>query len=51
MANQLFTNVSIFDGSGKKPYSGEVLVQGNRIKEVTRGGNTIRRDGVKVVDG
>jgi len=51
MANQLFTNVSIFDGSGKKPYSGEVLVQGNRIKAIARGGNKIRRDGVKVVDG
>ena len=51
MANQLFTNVSIFDGSGKKPYSGEVLVQGNRIKKIARGGKKIRRNGAKVIDG
>ena len=35
MANKLFTNLVIFDGSGKKPYAGEVLVQGNRIKTVS----------------
>lgn len=35
----LFTNVRILDGSGEFPYSGEVLVQGNRIKQVTRGGS------------
>ena len=32
----LFTNVRIFDGSGEKPYTGEVLVQGNRIARVVR---------------
>ncbi|TXL70935.1 hypothetical protein FHP25_32435 [Vineibacter terrae] len=31
MANVLFTNVRILDGSGSMPYAGEVLVQGNRI--------------------
>ena len=36
MANVLFTNVRIFDGSGDQPYNGEVLVQGNRIARVTR---------------
>jgi N-acyl-D-aspartate/D-glutamate deacylase len=36
MANVLFTNVRIFDGSGEQPYSGEVLVQGNRIARVAR---------------
>ena len=30
----LFTNVRILDGSGAMPVSGEVLVEGNRIKEV-----------------
>ncbi|MEZ5668975.1 MAG: amidohydrolase family protein [Alphaproteobacteria bacterium] len=34
----LFTNVRILDGSGDFPFTGEVLVQGNRIKQVTRGG-------------
>ncbi len=37
MANVLFTNVRILDGSGDYPYAGEVLVQGNRIKRVARG--------------
>ena len=34
MANTLFTNVRIIDGTGAPPYTGEVLVQGNRIKHV-----------------
>ena len=51
MANQLFTDVSVFDGTGKKPYSGEVLVQGNRIKKVARGKAKIERRGVDVIDG
>ena len=33
----LFTNVRILDATGEMPYSGEVLVQGNRIKQITRG--------------
>jgi N-acyl-D-aspartate/D-glutamate deacylase len=37
MANVMFTNVRIFDGSGSQPYHGDVLVQGNRISRVTRG--------------
>jgi N-acyl-D-aspartate/D-glutamate deacylase len=35
MADVLFTNARIFDGSGDLPYSGDVLVQGNRIARVT----------------
>jgi imidazolonepropionase-like amidohydrolase len=35
--NVLFTNVRILDGTGEYPYPGEVLVQGNRIKNVTKG--------------
>ena len=37
MANVLFTNVRIIDGSGAAPFAGEVLVQGNRILRVGRG--------------
>lgn len=51
MANKLVTNVMIFDGTGKKPYLGEVLVQGNRIKTVAKGKDQIARDGAEVVDG
>ena len=31
-----FTNVRILDATGEPPYAGEVVVQGNRIKEVRR---------------
>ncbi|MGE3830041.1 MAG: amidohydrolase family protein [Parvibaculaceae bacterium] len=33
----LFTNVRILDGTGEYPYTGEVQVQGNRIRQVTKG--------------
>src|SRR3979490_3319976 len=33
----LFTNVRILDGTGEYPYTGEVSVQGNRIRQVTKG--------------
>ena len=51
MTQTLFTNVRIFDGSGKKPYRGEVLVQGNRIKTVAKGKKRLERDGAALVDG
>ncbi len=34
MADVLFTNVRIFDGGGEAPFTGDVLVQGNRISRV-----------------
>ena len=51
MANVLFTNVRIFDGSGEHPFSGEVLVQGNRIRRVARGTRATPTAGVTVIDG
>ncbi|MBX5454150.1 MAG: amidohydrolase family protein [Acidobacteriia bacterium] len=33
----LFTNVRILDATGEYPYTGEVLVQDGRIKQITRG--------------
>ena len=39
MADILFTNVRIFDGGGEAPFTGEVLVQGNRIARVVRSGH------------
>ena len=35
MADVLFTNVKIIDGTGAAPYAGDVLIQGNRISRVT----------------
>ncbi|MCK6429151.1 MAG: amidohydrolase family protein [Burkholderiaceae bacterium] len=51
MADVLFTNVRILDGSGSQPYPGEVLVQGDRIRRVTRGARALPVAGVSVVDG
>jgi imidazolonepropionase-like amidohydrolase len=51
MANVLFTNVRIFDGSGSQPYTGDVLVQGNRIARVARGARAIPVAGVQTIDG
>jgi imidazolonepropionase-like amidohydrolase len=51
----LFTNVRILDATGEYPYTGEVLVQGNRIKRVTKGGSsfggTSSAGGATVIDG
>jgi imidazolonepropionase-like amidohydrolase len=49
--NTLFTNVRILDGTGDYPYTGEVLVQGNRIRRVGRGSRTTPTAGVTVIDG
>ena len=54
MADVLFTNVRIFDGSGDMPYTGEVLIQGNRIARVSRTGYGVRPPavlGAQVIDG
>src|SRR5258708_1807971 len=50
MAGVLFTNARILDGSGAAPYSGEVLVDGNRIQRVARGIRAFQTAGVSVVD-
>jgi len=34
----LITNATIFDGTGGKPFVGDLLVEGNRIQSVTPGG-------------
>ena len=51
MPGILFTNVSVFDGSGAQPYRGEVLVEGNRIRRVVRGARNVAFSGLTVVDG
>jgi imidazolonepropionase-like amidohydrolase len=50
----VFTNVRILDGSGDYPFTGEVTVQGNRIRSVTRGSSRVGGAGVggqTVIDG
>ena len=39
MADVLFTNVRIFDGGGDMPFTGDVLVTGNRIARVSKNGH------------
>jgi imidazolonepropionase-like amidohydrolase len=47
----LFTNVRILDGSGQMPYSGSVLVQGNRIAALGRSAAAFSSSGATVIDG
>ena len=51
MANVLFTNVRIIDGTGAPPYPGEVLIQGNRISRISRGERAAPMAGVTIIDG
>ncbi|MBX9964462.1 MAG: amidohydrolase family protein [Burkholderiales bacterium] len=51
MANVVFTNVRILDGSGEMPWQGEVQVQGNRIARIARGSRAIPANGLTVIDG
>ncbi len=47
----LFTNVRILDGTGQLPYSGSVLVQGQRIAAVGRSTSAMPTAGATVIDG
>jgi len=51
MANVLFTNVRILDATGAQPYTGDVLIQGNRISRIGRGTRSLPMSGVTVIDG
>ncbi len=50
MPATLFTNVRIIDGSGTQPYTGEVLVQGNRIARLGRSARAINASGATTID-
>src|ERR1700682_4697227 len=50
MDKTLIANATIFDGSGAAPFAGDVLVEGQRIASVRRGGG-LPRDGARVIDG
>src|SRR5690349_10949858 len=51
MADVLFTNVRILDGTGAMPTAGSVLVQGNRIRAVGRSVAPISASAAVVIDG
>src|SRR3954451_18271026 len=46
----LFTNAQVFDGTGRPPFSGEVLVRGNRIETVGEANARLDRQRAEVVD-
>lgn len=46
----LFTNARILDGTGQPPWTGSVLVQGNRIRQVGRSTTAIPTHGATVID-
>ena len=50
MNRTLIANTTILDGSGAEPFPGDVLVEGQRIVAVQRGGGLARGD-ARVVDG
>ncbi|WP_369790424.1 amidohydrolase family protein [Rouxiella sp. WC2420] len=47
----VFTNVTIFDGSGDKAYKGGVLVENNRIRKVIKGNARLADVDAVVIDG
>jgi imidazolonepropionase-like amidohydrolase len=51
MPDYLITNVRVFDGSGRDPFTGSVRVEGNRITDVTPGTTPPRADGATRIDG
>jgi N-acyl-D-aspartate/D-glutamate deacylase len=48
---RILENVSIFDGSGKAPFPGEVRIEGNRVTAVAKGDEKLPRQGAEVIDG
>lgn len=51
MGTTLFTNVQVIDGSGAKPFAGQVLVENNRIKKIAKPGKSIKAAGAAIIDG
>ncbi|MEA3090037.1 MAG: hypothetical protein QOJ04_1379 [Caballeronia sp.] len=51
MNSVVFTNVSIFDGSGAQPFKGEVLVEGQRITQVAKDGAQVDAPQARRIDG
>ncbi|MEO1019053.1 MAG: hypothetical protein AAFY56_15370 [Pseudomonadota bacterium] len=44
MGATLIRNARILDATGAEPFPGEVLIQGNRIKDVAKGNDQIAAD-------
>ena len=51
MTRVLITNATIWDATGSKPYTGDVLVEGNRIASIAKSGGQPRGLNEEAVDG
>ena len=51
MTKTLFTGIHVLDCTGADPYPGEVLVEGSRIVEVSRGTRPMSYENVDVIEG
>jgi imidazolonepropionase-like amidohydrolase len=51
MNKTLIVGAKIFDATGDRPFEGDVLVEGNRIRAVTRATGQIPQAGCQVIDG
>ena len=47
----LITGAAIFDGTGSAPFAGDVLIEGERIAAVRRGGDPLTHEGCRTIDG
>ncbi len=50
MSRYLFSNAKVFDGSGRAPFPGEVLVAGNRIEAISERAAPLPRTGAELID-
>ena len=46
----LFINAQVFDGSGRAPFAGEILVRGNSIAAVADAASPLERTGAEIID-
>lgn len=51
MTRTLFTGIQILDCTGADPYSGEVLIEGQRIAAIARTDGQFSRENVDLIDG
>lgn len=51
MANVIFSDVKIIDGSGSEPFAGDVAVDGNRISRISKTPRTLSDPQAEVIDG
>ncbi len=51
MASQMITGARIWDATGNPAFAGDVLVEGNHVRAISRIPGQLRREGSEVIDG